>query len=135
MFNKVFLIGNLGDDVKIKRFDDGGAVATFPLATSETYKKKDGEKETKTQWHNIVVRNKSAEICDKYLKKGDKIQVEGKVTYRKYTDSNGNDKYITEIAVFNFLFLNTKGESGDVVTAAKTTTKTTTNSEPDDMPF
>ena len=82
--NKVMLIGNLGDDVKIHHFEGGGSIGRFPLATNESYTKKDtGEKITETEWHNIVVRNKAAEICLKYLSKGDRIDIEGKIKTRK----------------------------------------------------
>ncbi|PDH52282.1 MAG: single-stranded DNA-binding protein, partial [Cryomorphaceae bacterium MED-G11] len=78
--NKVMLIGHLGDDVKIKHFDNGGCLARFPLATNESYTNKTtNEKVTNTDWHNIVLRNKAAEICEKYLSKGDKVYVEGKI--------------------------------------------------------
>ena len=78
--NKVMLIGHTGDDVKVKYFENGGAVGNFPLATNEVYTNKTtGEKVENTEWHNIVVRNKAAEICEKYLKKGDKVYIEGRI--------------------------------------------------------
>ena len=74
--NKVMLIGNLGDDVKMHHFEDGGCIGRFPIATNENYtNKQTGEKVINTEWHNAVVRNKAAEICNKYLKKGDKVIV------------------------------------------------------------
>ena len=110
--NKVILIGHLGDEVKLHNFTDGGCQGRFPLATSETYKKKDtGEKVTTTEWHNIVVKNKAAEICEKYLSKGDKVYVEGRIKTRKWQDSDGNDRYSTEIHVQDFKFLTQKTES------------------------
>ena len=73
--NKVMLIGHLGDDVKIHRFEDGGCVGRFPLATNETYlNRQTNERVSNTEWHNIVLRNKAAEICEKYLSKGDKVK-------------------------------------------------------------
>ena len=78
--NKVILIGNLGDDVKMHYFEGGNSIGRFPIATSESYtNKQTGEKVINTDWHNIVVRNKLAEICEKYLSKGDKVYVEGKL--------------------------------------------------------
>ena len=78
--NKVMLIGHLGDEVKVHYFEGGGCVGRFPLATNETYtNKQTGEKVTNTDWHNVVVRNKAAEICEKYLSKGDKVYVEGRL--------------------------------------------------------
>ena len=107
--NKVMLIGHLGDNVKMHYFEGGGSIGRFPLATNETYTKKDsGEKVTNTDWHTIVVRNKAAEICEKYLTKGDKVYVEGKIKTRKWQDESGNDRYSTEINVDEFTFLSTK---------------------------
>ena len=74
--NKVMLIGNLGDEVKMHHFDGGGCIGRFPIATNENYTNKTtGEKVSNTEWHNVVVRNKAAEVCEKYLSKGDKIYV------------------------------------------------------------
>jgi len=110
--NKVMLIGNLGDDVKMHYFEGGGCVGHFPLATSETYmSKQTNERITNTEWHNIVVRNKGAEICEKYLSKGDKVYIEGRIKTRKWTDDKGNDRYSTEIQCTDFTFLSTKKES------------------------
>ena len=107
--NKVILIGHLGDDVKMHYFDGGGCVGRFPLATNESYiNKSSGEKVTQTQWHNIVVKNKAAEIFEKYLKKGDKLYVEGKLKTRKWVDSDQKDRYNTEIIVNEFTFLSSK---------------------------
>jgi single-strand DNA-binding protein len=107
--NKVMLIGHLGDNVKMHYFDGGGSIGRFPLATNETYTKKDsGEKVSNTDWHTVVVRNKAAEICEKYLTKGDKVYVEGKIKTRKWQDESGNDRYSTEINVDEFTFLSTK---------------------------
>ena len=107
--NKVMLIGHLGDDVKIHYFDVGGCVGRFPLATNEVYTNKtSGEKVTNTDWHNIVLRNKAAEICEKYLSKGDKIYIEGRLKTRKWQDQDQKDRYTTEINVDEFTFLNTK---------------------------
>ncbi len=78
--NKVMLIGHLGDDVKMHYFEGGNSIGRFPLATNETYvNRQTGERVTNTEWHNIVVRNKAAEVCEKYLSKGDKIYVEGRI--------------------------------------------------------
>jgi len=107
--NKVMLIGHLGDDVKMHFFDGGGSIGRFPLATNESYvNKTSGEKVTNTEWHNIIVRNKAAEVCEKYLSKGDKIYIEGRIKTRKWTDDTGNDRYSTEINVNEFTFLSTK---------------------------
>lgn len=110
--NKVMLIGHLGDEVKLHYFEGGGCVGRFPLATNETYtNKQTNERITNTEWHNIVVRNKAAEICEKYLTKGDRVYIEGRLKTRKWQDEKGLDRYSTEIHCSDFTFLTTKGES------------------------
>ena len=110
--NKVMLIGHLGDEVKMHYFEGGGCVGRFPLATNETYtNKQTNERVTNTEWHNIVVRNKAAEICEKYLTKGDRVYIEGKLKTRKWQDEKGMDRYSTEIQCTDFTFLTTKSES------------------------
>lgn len=110
--NKVILIGHLGDDVKMHYFDGGNCIGRFPLATNEVYiNKSTNEKITSTEWHNLVVRNKAAEICEKYLSKGDKIYVEGRIKSRQWQAEDGQTKYTTEIQVTEFTFLNTKKET------------------------
>jgi len=114
--NKVMLIGHLGDDVKIHFFDGGGFVGRFPIATNEVYTNKtSGEKVTNTDWHNVVLRNKAAEICEKYLSKGDKIYIEGRLKTRKWQDQDNKDRYTTEINVDEFTFLSTKKNQIDEV--------------------
>lgn len=106
------LIGHLGDEVKMHYFDGGGCIGRFPMATNETYtNKQTGEKVTNTDWHNIVVRNKAAEICEKYLSKGDKVYVEGRLKNRQWQGEDGNTRYTTEVHVQDFTFLSTKSES------------------------
>lgn len=100
-FNKVILIGNVGVDPEVVTFENGGKLAKLSLATSETYKNKDGEKMTDTQWHNVVVRGKTADIVEQYVKKGDKLLVEGKLTTRSYEDRDGNKRYVTEVVSFS----------------------------------
>ncbi|WP_394748399.1 single-stranded DNA-binding protein [Spongiimicrobium salis] len=110
--NKVMLIGHLGDEVKTHYFEGGNCIARFPLATNETYtNRQTGEKVTNTDWHNIVVRNKAAEICEKYLSKGDKIYVEGRLKNRQWQGEDGVTRYTTEVHVQEFTFLSTKKES------------------------
>ena len=131
--NKVMLIGHLGDNVKMHYFEGGGSIGRFPLATNESYTKKDtGEKVTQTEWHNIVVRNKAAEICEKYLSKGDRVYLEGKIKTRKWQDDSGNDRYSTEINVDDFTFLTTKsqGESNP-----PSGSKTSSEDKKEDLPF
>lgn len=107
--NKVTLIGHLGDDVKIHYFEGGNCIARFSIATNEVYiNKTTNEKITSTEWHNLVFRNKAAELCEKYLTKGDKIYVEGKIRTRHWQTEEGNTKHTTEIQVTEFIFLQTK---------------------------
>ena len=107
--NKVMLIGHLGDDVKMHYFSADSCVGRFSIATNEVYtNKQTNEKITSTEWHNIVVRNKAAELCEKYLAKGDKIYVEGRIRSRQFTAEDGTNKYTTEIQATDFTFLNTK---------------------------
>ncbi|MEZ4874378.1 MAG: single-stranded DNA-binding protein [Flavobacteriaceae bacterium] len=111
--NKVMLIGHTGDDIKMNYFEGGGCIGRFPLATNETYTNRTtGEKISNTEWHNIVMRNKAAEVCEKYLKKGDRIYVEGRIKTRKWQDDQGNDRYSTEIQCTDFTFLTSKNEVG-----------------------
>ena len=136
--NKVMLIGHLGDDIKMHYFDGGGSIGRFPLATNESYVNKNtGEKVSNTEWHNLVVRNKAAEICEKYLSKGDRIYVEGRIKTRKWTGEDGADRYSTEINVNEFTFLTTKK---DVSQTPPSDSVPNTNSEAvplekDDLPF
>lgn len=109
--NKVMLIGHTGDEVKMNYFEGGGCIGRFPLATNETYTNRTtGERVSNTEWHNVVVRNKGAEICEKYLKKGDKVYIEGRIKTRKWQDDQGNDRYSTEVQCTDFTFLTPKTE-------------------------
>ena len=110
--NKVMLIGNLGTDVKIVPFENGQCLGTFSIATNESYNNKQtGEKVVNTEWHNIVVKNKAAEICAKYLKKGDKVYVEGKLKTKKWKGDDGVQRYSTEVHVSEFNFLSNKNDT------------------------
>jgi single-strand DNA-binding protein len=95
-FNKVILVGNVGKDPEIRRFENN-IKASFSLATSETYTPRGGEKVTQTEWHNIVAGRRLAELSENYIRKGSQILVEGKLRYRSYDDRDGNKKYIVEI--------------------------------------
>jgi len=118
--NKVMLIGHLGDEVKMHYFEGGGCIGRFPLATTETYvSKQTNERVSNTEWHNIVVRNKAAEICEKYLSKGDKVYIEGRIKTRKWQDDKGIDRFSTEIQCKDFTFLSTKRESASVEAASQ----------------
>jgi len=110
--NKVILIGHLGDDVKMHYFEGGNCIGRFSIATNETYiNKSTNEKITSTEWHNIVVRNKAAELCEKYLSKGDKIYIEGKIRTRHWQTDDGVTKHTNEIQATEFIFLSLKKDS------------------------
>ena len=110
--NKVMLIGHLGDDVKMHYFEGGNCVGRFSLATNEVYiNKVTNEKVISTEWHNLVVKNKQAEICEKYLSKGDKIYAEGRIKSRQWHADDGSIKFAHEIIVTDFTFLTTKKEN------------------------
>lgn len=146
--NKVMLIGHTGDEIKMHYFDGGNCIGRFPLATNDSYTNKStGERIENTEWHNIVMRNKMAEACEKYLKKGDKIYIEGRIKNRKWQDDSGNDRYSTEIQCtdFNFLTPKPQGQSqapqgaGSGGQSAATPAQTQNVQEPDndkdDLPF
>jgi len=112
MLNRVTLIGRLGKDPEVRRLETGAVVAKFTLATSESYKDKDGNKVDTTEWHNVVVWRSLAEIAEKFLKKGMLVYVEGKLTYREYTDKDNVKKYFTEIVASDFRMLERKEGGG-----------------------
>ena len=95
--NKVILVGNVGKDPEIRHLDNNVAVANFPLATSETYTNKNGEKVTTTEWHNIVAWRGLADVCEKYVQKGRQLYIEGKIRTRSYDAQDGTKRYMTEI--------------------------------------
>lgn len=101
--NSVQLIGNLGDDISIKTFENGNSVANFSLATSEYYTNSEGEKVQTTQWHSIVAWGKRGEAMEKTLSKGNKVLVAGKLTYRSFDDKEGNKRKVTEIVADGFV--------------------------------
>jgi single-strand DNA-binding protein len=144
--NKVMLIGHLGDDVKMHYFEGGNSIGRFPLATNETYtNKQTNEKVTNTDWHNIVVRNKAAEVCEKYLKKGDKVYVEGRLKNRSWQGEDGQTRYSTEVHVTDFTFLTSReGQSTTAAASSATSAASQPSSysppaqnapDDDDLPF
>lgn len=112
--NKVILIGNLGKDPEIRRLDNGVVVANFPLATSETYTDRStSEKKELTDWHDIVLWRGLAEVAEKYLKKGMKIYIEGKLKKRSWQDREGNTRYATEVVADELSILSARNENLD----------------------
>lgn len=110
--NKVILVGRLGKDPETRYMTSGEAVTNVTLATSENWKDKSGEKQEKTEWHNLVFYRRLAEIAGEYLKKGSQIYVEGKLATRKWQDKEGKDRYTTEIIVSEMQMLGGKASGG-----------------------
>ena len=109
--NKAILIGNLGKDPEIRYTPSGLAVANFNIATSESWKDNEGERQTRTEWHRIVVFGKLAEICGEYLQKGKQVYIEGRIQTRSWEDNDGVKRYTTEIVGNQMLMLGTRGDS------------------------
>lgn len=107
--NKVILVGHLGKDPEVRHLDGGVTVASFPLATSETYNK-DGKRVEQTEWHNIVLWRGLAEVASKYLQKGKLVYIEGKLRTRSFEDKEKVKKYVTEIVAENFTMLGRKSD-------------------------
>lgn len=142
--NKVILVGRLGKDPEVRHLESGAVVANFPLATSETYKDKSGNRQEQTEWHNIVLWRGLAEIAEKYLSKGNQIYIEGKLRTRSWQDKEGVTKYTTEIIGDNMTMLGGKGEGDNSgpVSDNRVETKQVqevniddSSEEDDDLPF
>ncbi|MCF8224598.1 MAG: single-stranded DNA-binding protein [Bacteroidales bacterium] len=158
--NKVILVGNVGKDPDVRYLDENTPVCKFPLATSEVYRNRDGEKIEQTEWHNIVLWRGLAQVAEKYVKKGSPLYIEGRIRSRSYDDKDGIKRYITEIVGDNMQMLGRKqqddqdggssqSESGSNNTASssdqsKQTPKSASEpkedfsgqgDEPDDLPF
>jgi single-strand DNA-binding protein len=110
--NKVILIGNLGRDPETRYMPDGGAITNISIATTETWKDKNGDKQEKTEWHRVAFFGKLAEIAGEYLKKGSQVYVEGRLQTRKWQDKDGNDKYTTEIVADRMQMLGSRQGMG-----------------------
>ena len=148
--NKVILVGHLGRDPELRYTQNGQAVANFSLATSESYSKRDGEREERTEWHRIVAWGRLAEICGEYLSKGRQIYIEGRIQTREWEDREGEKRRTTEIVAREMQMLGRRGEintsyddSGTSAsdTSASSTTASSTAADPgtpppdDDIPF
>ncbi|WKV13510.1 single-stranded DNA-binding protein [Marivirga harenae] len=143
--NKVILVGRLGKDPDVRHLESGAAVANFPIATSETYKDKNGNKVEQTEWHNIVLWRGLAEIAEKYLQKGKMVYIEGKLRTRSW-EKEGVTRYTTEVVGDQMTMLDSKGgesqgsggstdyQSNNQPAPAQSQTPDT-NSEMDDLPF
>lgn len=110
--NKVILVGRLGKDPESRAFPDGGSVCNFSIATSESWKdKQTGERKERTEWHNIVLRNRLGEVATQYLKKGSQVYIEGSIRTRKWQDQSGQDKYTTEVMGREMTMLDSKSDN------------------------
>jgi len=109
--NKVILIGNLGADPEIREMNDGTKMAKFSIATSEKYTNREGQLISNTDWHNIVLWRRTAEVAEKYLKKGDSVCIEGKLKTRSWEDENGNKRYATDVQGDNMTMLGSRRDT------------------------
>src|SRR6059036_1532447 len=116
--NKALLIGNLGKDPEVRFTASGRAVARFPVATSEVWNDAEGQRQERTEWHNVVVWGKQAETCGQYLAKGRQVYVEGSIRTRQYDDKEGNRRYITEIIAQRVQFLGGGGRGAEAARGA-----------------
>lgn len=133
--NKVILVGNLGADPEMRYTPSGTAVANFRIATSETRTNKDGNKETKTEWHRIVTFGKLAEICGEYLAKGRQVYIEGRIQTRSWDDRDGNKRYTTEIIANTMQMLGAKDSAASGAPQGQAPDMEEPPSDLDDVPF
>jgi single-strand DNA-binding protein len=133
--NKVILVGNLGKDPEVRSLESGTKVASFSLATTESYKNKEGQKVEQTEWHNIVMWRGLAEVAEKYLRKGGQIYLEGKIRTRTWDDKEGNKRYTTEIIADTFTMLGSKREDAPPSTNVLEPTPPVAPGPDDDLPF
>ena len=142
--NKVILVGHLGKDPEVRHLEGNVTVASFPLATSETFNK-DGKRVEQTEWHNIVMWRGLADVASKYLQKGKLVYIEGKLRTRSFEDKEGHKKYTTEVVAENFTMLGRKsdfegpqnGNNGDKLATSTSTSNEDLSLDPldDDLPF
>jgi single-strand DNA-binding protein len=111
--NKVILIGNLGADPEVRSLESGVKVATINVATSESYKDKNGERQTQTEWHRVVLWRGLAEVVERYLKKGSQVYIEGRLRTRSYDDQDGKKMYVTEIEARELTMLGRRDSDGN----------------------
>jgi single-strand DNA-binding protein len=120
--NKVILIGNLGADPEVRSTSNGSRVATLSLATSRRWKNQSGEQQEKTEWHRVILWNNKgsslADLAERYMKKGDKLYVEGSIEYRSWQDREGQTRYTTEITAREVILLSGRGEGAESFTPA-----------------
>ena len=133
--NKVILVGNVGKDPEVKYLEGGVAVAKFPLATSESYKNKEGQKVEQTEWHNVVLWRGLAEVAEKYVRKGKQLYIEGKIRTRSYEENNVK-KYFTEIIADSMTLLgDPRGSQGGSSGAETNMSVVSAGETSNDLPF
>ncbi len=141
--NKVILVGNLGKDPEVRHLENGASVANFSIATSETYKDKNGNRQEQTEWHNVVLWRGLAQIAEKYLKKGSQIYIEGKLRTRSWQDKDGNTRYTTEVVGDQMTMLGGRSSGGNDTPNSNTSNEPNKNTgsadissdDADDLPF
>tara|TARA_B110000046_G_scaffold173759_1_gene196662 strand:+ start:14165 stop:14602 length:438 start_codon:yes stop_codon:yes gene_type:complete len=141
--NKVILVGNLGKDPEVRHLENGASVANFSIATSETYKDKNGNRQEQTEWHNVVLWRGLAQIAEKYLKKGSQIYIEGKLRTRSWQDKDGNTRYTTEVVGDQMTMLGGRSSGGNDTPNSNTSNEPSKNTgsadissdDADDLPF
>ena len=140
--NKVILVGNLGKAPEVRHLDNGRAVANFSIATSESYKNKAGERVTNTEWHNVVLWTPLAEIAERYLKKGNQVYIEGKLTTRSWDDQEGTKRYTTEVVGREMTLLGSRADNENNQMGASTSSapmespvSSIPEDDSDDLPF
>ena len=143
--NKVILLGRLGQDPELRYTPNGAAVTTLNLATNEVWKDNDGNKQERTEWHRVVLWRKQAEIAGEYLKKGNRVYIEGRLQTRNWDDKDGNKRYVTEVVADTMQLVDTKAESERTAAAPPPTVEEVeepppndaeaTKTEEDDLPF
>ncbi|MBI4161586.1 MAG: single-stranded DNA-binding protein [Acidobacteria bacterium] len=133
--NKVILIGNLGRDPEVRHTQNGTLVANFPMATTEGWTGKDGQKQERTEWHRIVVWGKQAEVCGQYLTKGRQVFVEGSLQTRSWEDRDGNKRYTTEVRANRVLMLGRPEGKGEAKGAPEAATPEDPEFTDEDIPF
>ncbi|RLB06600.1 MAG: single-stranded DNA-binding protein [Deltaproteobacteria bacterium] len=133
--NKVILIGNLGADPEVRYSSTGTAVTSFRIATSENWTNREGERETRTEWHRVVAFGKLGEICAEYLSKGRQVYVEGRLRSRSWEDKEGTKRWVTEVVATNVVMLGAAGEQFKGVEGEPLEGPPDLAAEEDDIPF
>lgn len=131
--NKAQLIGNLGADPEIRSTTSGTRVATLSVATSRNWNDREGQRQEKTEWHRVVCWDKLAEICEQYLKRGDRVYIDGSIEYRQWEGQDGQTKYTTEIRAREMIMLGGSGDGGSAPAQSRTGAAQTSGAPADDF--